>query len=307
MIRDKWIKRTNRWGHLLTGCMGLLLLLAMALPAAASGNLPQVVLSRDNTPISYEVYGSGEPTLVFVHGWSGDSRYWRYQIDLFAKKYRVVVLDLAGHGHSGMTRKCYFMRGFAEDVKAVTEAVGSKTVILVGHSMGGEIVARAARLMPDRVIGIIGVDTLENVEYPLSRSEAEAMLAPMLDNFRGESRAFVATMFHQNADPAVRQWVLDDISSAPPAIALESMEAYLFEYVSGKIAKMFDGIKVPVVCVNGDLWPVDLEANRRHIKSFEAITVPGGDHFLMLDKPNAFNQALEKAVYSVLRKAAQAE
>ena len=227
------------------------------------------------------------------------------QINHFAQKYRVVVLDLAGHGHSGMTRKCYFMRAFAEDVRAVTEAVDSKTVILVGHSMGGEIVARAAQLMPDRVIGIIGVDTLENVEYPLSSREAEAMLAPMLDDFRGESRSFVSTMFYKDADPAVRQWVLDDIASAPPAIALESMEAYLFEYVSGKVAKIFDEIKVPVVCVNGDLWPVDLEANLRHIKSFEAITVPGGDHFLMLDKPNAFNQALEKAVYSILRKAAK--
>ncbi|MGD9950883.1 MAG: alpha/beta fold hydrolase [Desulfobulbus sp.] len=304
MIRKERIKRTMWWGQLFAGCMGLLLILAMAMPAAAAPNLPQVVLSRDNTPISYEVYGTGEPTLVFVHGWSCDSRYWRLQVDQFAKKYRVVVLDLAGHGQSGMTRRCYSMHSFAEDVRAVTEAVGSKTVILIGHSMGGEIVAQAALMMPDRVIGLIGVDTLENVEYPLSRQEAEAMLAPMIDNFRGESRAFVETMFRPDTDPAVRQWVLDDMSSAPPSIAFEAMEAYLHEYVSGRVARVFDKIKVPVICVNGDLWPVDLEANRRHIQSFESIVVPGGDHFLMLDKPNAFNQAMEQAVYSILRKAA---
>ncbi|MDD2465940.1 MAG: alpha/beta hydrolase [Desulfobulbus sp.] len=304
MIRNERVKLLMRWGQLFSWCMGILLVLAMAIPAVAATNLPQVVLSRDNTPISYEVYGSGEPTLVFVHGWSCDSRYWRMQIDQFAKKYRVVVLDLAGHGQSGMTRRCYSMRAFAEDVRAVVEAVGSKTVILIGHSMGGEIVAHAARMMPERVIGLIGVDTLENVEYPLSRQEAEAMLAPMIDDFRKESRAFVGTMFRPGTDPAVRQWVLADMSSAPPSIAMESMEAYLFEYVNGGIARVFDGIKVPVVCVNGDVWPVDFEANRRHMKSFEAITVPGGDHFLMLDKPNAFNQALEQAVYSLLRKAA---
>ena len=159
MIRKKRLNKAIRWGQMLTGCMGILLLLAMAFPAIASSNLPQIVLSKDNTPISYEVYGTGEPTLVFVHGWSCDSRYWRMQINHFAQKYRVVVLDLAGHGHSGMTRKCYFMRAFAEDVRAVTEAVDSKTVILVGHSMGGEIVARAAQLMPDRGMGIIGVVT----------------------------------------------------------------------------------------------------------------------------------------------------
>ncbi|MGE4560727.1 MAG: alpha/beta fold hydrolase [Desulfobulbus sp.] len=309
MIRNERIKTTMRRGLEIGKGMGLLLILAMIMPsaAAAAANWPQVVLSRDNTPISYEVYGTGEPTLVFVHGWSCDSRYWRMQVDQFAKKYRVVVLDLAGHGHSGLTRECYCMRAFAEDVRAVTEAVGSKTVILIGHSMGGEVVAHAARMMPERVIGLIGVDTLENVEYPLNRQEADTMVAPMIDDFRGESRAFVATMFRPDADPAVRQWVLDDMSSAPPAIALDAMVSYLHEYVSGRIARVFDGINVPVVCVNGDLWPVNFEANRRHIRSFEAITVPNGDHFLMLDKPNAFNQALEQAIYAILRKAAASE
>lgn len=304
MIRNIRIKHTMRLGKLVVGCMGLFLILAMVKPAAATTNLPQVVLSRDKTPISYEVHGSGEPTLVFVHGWSCDSRYWRMQIDHFAKKYRVVVLDLAGHGHSGMTRKRYGMRAFAEDVRAVTEAVDSKTVILIGHSMSGEIVATAARMMPDRVIGMVGVDTLENVEYPLSRRDVEATLAPMIDNFRRESRAFAEPMFRPAGDAAVRQWVLDDISSAPPSIALKSLEGYFNEYVSGGIARLFDGLNVPVVCVNGDAWPINYEINRRHIASFEAIIVPGGNHFLMLDKPNAFNKALEQAIYSILRKAA---
>jgi pimeloyl-ACP methyl ester carboxylesterase len=282
--------------------MGLLIILAFAMPAAAA--LPQFAISRDNTPISYEVYGSGEPTLVFVHGWSCDSRYWRLQVEQFARKYRVVVLDLAGHGHSGMTRGCYSQHNFAEDVRAVVEATGSKTAILIGHSMGGEIVAQAAGLMPERVIGVIGVDTLDNIEYPLSRREADAMVAPMVDDFRGESRAFVASMFRPGSDPAIRRWVLDDISSAPPYVALGSMEAYLDLYVSGAAARIFDNLKVPVICVNGDLWPVNFEANRRHIHDFEAITVPGGDHFLMLNQANAFNGALEQAIFKMLRKAA---
>mgnify|MGYP001474781208 CR=1 FL=1 len=45
---------------------------------------PQVTLSKDGTPISYEVHGSGEPTLLFVHGWSCDGRYWRHQVERFA-------------------------------------------------------------------------------------------------------------------------------------------------------------------------------------------------------------------------------
>ena len=153
----------------IVACLSALLLVGLSLPAAAASSWPKMAVSRDNTPISYEVYGNGEPTLLFVHGWSCDSRYWRMQVDQFAKKYRVVVMDLAGHGHSGMGRACYSMQGFAEVEQAVAEAVGSKSVILIGHSMAGEIVAHAARLMPERVIGLIGVDSLDNIEYPLSR------------------------------------------------------------------------------------------------------------------------------------------
>ena len=92
-----------------------------------------MIPSKDGTLISYEVYGTKEPTLVFVHGWCGDSRYWRAQVPFFSKTYRVVTVDLAGHGHSGMARKTYSMASFGEDVKAVTETVGSNKVILIGN------------------------------------------------------------------------------------------------------------------------------------------------------------------------------
>jgi pimeloyl-ACP methyl ester carboxylesterase len=54
--------------------------------------------------------------------------------------------------------------------------------------------------------------------------------------------------------------------------------------------------------VNGDMWPVNYEANRRHMFSFDAIVLKGADHFLMLDRPEEFNRALEKAIHMILRK-----
>ena len=287
------------------------LLLAFLLAATtiqaspATTTWPQVAISKDGTPISYEIYGAGEPTLVFVHGWSCDSRYWRAQIEEFSKKYRVVVLDLAGHGHSGLLRGRYTMRAFGEDVRAVTEATGSSTVILIGHSMGGPVIAEAARLMPERVIGLIGVDTFDNIEYPMTRAELDQMIAPLIDDFQGESRKFAQSMILPSTDPQIREWILADIASAPPFVALSAMEEMMVQFISGEAACIFDGIKVPVFSVNGDLWPVDYEANRRHMQSFETITLKDTDHFLMLDRPYAFNQALEQAIYAILRKSAK--
>jgi pimeloyl-ACP methyl ester carboxylesterase len=278
----------------LLSCLMLLIVTVGAVPAQT--NWPHFATSKDGVLISYEVYGSGDPTLVFVHGWSCDARYWRAQAPVFSKKYRVVVLDLAGHGHSGMARSTYTMGAFGEDVRAVTEATGSNKVILIGHSMGGSVIAEAARLMPNRIVGLIGIDTLENIEYPMTREELKKMLAPLEKDFRTGSQQFVREMISPSTDPQLREWILSDISAAPPAVALSAMNEMMSQYITGEAAKIFEKVRIPVITVNGDLWPINYEANRRHMLSYDAIVLKKADHFLMMDRPEEFNRALEKAI-----------
>jgi len=284
----------------LIACLVLLISAFGETPAEAKW--PHIAFSKDGTPISYEIFGVGEPTLVFVHGWSCDARYWRAQVPVFSKKYRVVVLDLAGHGHSGMSRTKYTMGSFGDDVRAVTESTGSHSVILIGHSIGGSVIAEAACLMPDRVIGLIGIDTLENIEYPMTREELKKMIAPLEEDFRDGSRQFVGEMIASNTDPQLREWILSDMSAAPPSVALSAMNEMMTQYITGEAAKVFKKVRIPVVTVNGDLWPVNYEANRRHMFSFDAIVLKEADHFLMVDRPIDFNKALEKAILMLTEK-----
>ena len=301
-IEKKWnyCEPVTRYSLILEGW--LLVLLFIFGTISAHAEWPHVVLSKDGTPISYEIHGDGEPTLVFVHGWSCDARYWRAQLPHFSKKHRVVTLDLAGHGHSGTTRLHYTMRAFGEDVQAVAEAIGNPSVILIGHSMGGSVIAEAARLMPIRVIGLIGIDTLENIEYPMTRKELDRMIAPLKKDFQTGSRQFVNEMFSPSTDPLLREWILSDMSAAPPHVALSAMNEMMSQYINGKAAKIFDEIRIPVITVNGDLWPIDYEANRRHMFSFDAIIMEGADHFLMMARTEEFNRSLEKAIQKILRK-----
>ncbi len=288
----------NRILMYLAACLVLLLFIFGSVHAETQW--PRVAVSKDGTPISYEVSGTGEPSLVFVHGWSCDARYWRAQVPVFSKKHRVIVLDLAGHGHSGTSRTRYTMKAFGEDVEAVTKSAGSSRVILIGHSMGGSVIAEAAALMPDRVIGLIGVDTLENVEYPLTREALESMTAPMEKDFQTGCRQFVNGMILPETDPDLREWILSDMAAAPPEIALSAMNEMMTQYITGKAAAIFENVRIPVVTVNGDLWPVNYEANRRHMLSFDAIVLRNADHFLMMARPDAFNKALEKALIQVI-------
>ena len=95
----------------------------------AQAEWPHVVPSKDGTPISYEIYGVGEPSLVFVHGWSCDARYWRAQLPHFSKNHCVVVLDLAGHGHSGSTRSHFLMIVRKEEFNNALEKAIDKILI----------------------------------------------------------------------------------------------------------------------------------------------------------------------------------
>ena len=84
--------------------------------------------------------GRGAPALVFIHGWSCDRTYWRGQVDAFSQTFRVVAVDLADHGESGTGRQVWTIGAFGEDVAACVSKLGLQRIILIGHSMGGDVI-----------------------------------------------------------------------------------------------------------------------------------------------------------------------
>ncbi len=261
----------------------------------------KIAISNDNIEINYYEYGQKGPVLVFVHGWSCDATYWREQVNYFKEKYRIILLDLAGHGRSGSERENYTTEAFGQDVKTVVESVKADKVILIGHSMGALVSAEAALLMPDKVIGLVAVDDFQNVEYPLSEKQFEEMVTPFREDFKQAMRGFVGGMLRLD-NLQVNEWIISDMSLADPEVAISAINETLGNYLRGDAAKLFDELYIPVMAVNADLWPTDIEANKRHIKDFELIELDGLDHFLMLKSPERFNPALEQAVKTILNR-----
>ncbi len=136
----------------------------------------EVVPAKDGVPIHYAVQGKGEPALVFVHCWSCDRNLWENQVPVFSKTNQVVTIDLPGHGESGQGRKAWSVESFADDVNTVITKLNLKRVILVGSSMGGPISLEAARRSPERVVAIVPVDTMHNVESKVPPEQLEAVV-----------------------------------------------------------------------------------------------------------------------------------
>jgi len=277
-----------------------LLLGGVVSAAVAGGAIPAVTPSSDGVPITYEVHGDGETTLILVHGWSCDARYWREQLAHFAARHRVVTVDLAGHGHSGAGRETFTMRAFGEDVRAVADAVGGDRLILVGHSMGGLVIAEAARLLPGRVLGLIGVDSLHNLGFPVTEEHAAQMIAPLEADFPAACRQFAAAMIRPDTDADLADWIQADMAAAPAEVALSAMREYMAQWITGAGPALFEELPLPVVAVCADMWPVDAEANRRHMHAFEAIVLEATDHFLMLGAAEEFNGAFEEAIAKII-------
>ncbi|MDH4556892.1 alpha/beta fold hydrolase [Pseudomonas sp. BN417] len=93
---------------------------------------------NDGCQLHYEDFGHGMP-VVLVHGLGSSTRDWEYQIPALAAHYRVVALDVRGHGRSDKPRERYSIAAFADDVVALIEHLGLIDVHLVGISMGGMI------------------------------------------------------------------------------------------------------------------------------------------------------------------------
>lgn len=181
--------------------------------------------SADGVAIAYEVHGQGPATLVFVHGWTCDRTYWRRQIDAFSADYRVITLDLAGHGASGTGRAVWSIPNFSNDVVAVIEALDARNVILVGHSLGGPVVVEAGLQLPDRVTAVVGVDAFFD---DWADPEFTKFVDQLRTDFAVSTRAFVRkALFLPTSPAALADSIADSMAAAPPEIALPAMDSML--------------------------------------------------------------------------------
>ncbi len=252
-------------------------------------------LSADGVPIYYEVQGEGAPALVFIHGWSCDRSYWDKQVKHFSKNNKVVAIDLAGHGESGLNRTDWTTAAFGEDVVAVIEKLDLDQAILIGHSMGGSVMLEAARRVPERIIGLVGADTLQDLEEKMTQEQFDEFVAPFKKNFVEEVNKFVRTMFPETADPDLVDRIANDISSAPPEVGLAAFDG-MFDYFNHEIFEALKEIQIPTMFINSDHWETKIEANKKYIESYELLLMPGVGHFVMMEDPERFNQLLAQGV-----------
>ena len=253
---------------------------------------PVSAASVDGIAIHSTTAGTGPATLVLVHGWTCDESSWAAQVPEFAKKYRVLTLDLPGHGKSAVPPQGTFSLGlFARAVEAVRAEAGVERVVLVGHSMGAPVIREYARMYPQHVAGLVAVDgPLDMRGFGEARDGRGAFTPPPMTGPGGlqAREQMIRGMFTAQTPKPLQEHVLHMMLAAPEVTAAGAMAAMFDPSI-----RRTDVIDVPALAIYAGTNSIpSLATVRQVVPKFEATQVQGTGHFVMMEKPAEFNALL---------------
>jgi pimeloyl-ACP methyl ester carboxylesterase len=243
----------------------------------------------DGMKIHSSTSGQGPRTVILVHGYTCDETTWSEQVPALAKEYRVVTLDLPGHGKSDSPKDGRFsMDLFARAVEAARAEINAGRVVLVGHSLGTPVILRYAHLSPQHTSALVFAEGL----MPPSREQAAAAAnfaaAVGGPNGRSAREALVRGFFVAGTPATVQTKVLNMMLAAPEATAVGALNA-----ARELFGQTMDVPAVPMLGIYAAPKPTaSAEVVHAFFPTAEYTQIPDTGHFLMLEKPDEFNRIL---------------
>jgi pimeloyl-ACP methyl ester carboxylesterase len=264
--------------------------LAKAETANPLDKTPSSFAKMGDVRIHYKSIGSGDTALVFIHGWTADMTSWRYQVPAFADRIRMILIDLPGHGQSDKPKTDYTMDFFAKSIDVALKDAGVEHAVLVGHSMGTPVIRQFYRLYPEKTRGLVSVDGALR-PFPMTREQLDKFIGRFTGpDFKTNYDKFIAAMLSERTPPAVRKDLKEHLPTAPQFVAVSAMRGIFAPAVWKD-----DPIKVPllVVLAKSPAWSADYEAYVRKLApQVDYRPMEGVGHFLMMEKPDVFNEIL---------------
>jgi pimeloyl-ACP methyl ester carboxylesterase len=259
----------------------------------------QVTIRDKQVEINYFQKGQGDTTLLFLHGWCIDGMYWKDQVDYFSKTYNVSAIDLPGFGKSNAERTNWTIEEYANDVTAFIDTMKLTNVVIIGHSMAGEIMLQTALTNHPKIVGIVGVDNFKFIDVAFTPEQMKQMtdFVSMLEkDFRNSAPAYADLMlFHPTTSKEVKDRIKTDFANSDPLIGYGTfMNQMEYAYTD---AQKLEQLNYKLYLLNSDGFPTNETGLKNHCKNgYQVETISATGHYPMIEKPAEFNLLLEKVL-----------
>lgn len=249
--------------------------------------------------IDYLDSGSGKISLLFIHGGFIHKGYWKKQLNFFATDYHVVAPDLPGHGNSSSGRTKWTIQDCANIIISFIERLSLENVIIIGHSIGSDIMLETASAGKN-VIGIIGIDCLKDVGTEPCEDDVRQLIQDLNNDFAGAIEKFAEQiLLSPDTDPGITERITNDLRGMTPEIGIALLKES-FGYIQRE-AELLKELEFKLHLVNSTYSPTDKDKLKKHVGSgYEIYSVKGTCHYPMIENPKDFNKSLEKAIGNII-------
>ena len=248
-------------------------------------------LNRDGVQLAYEEAGSGDSSIVMVHGAFADRTSYSEQFDHFAQRHRVIAVDLRGHGESDSPDEEYSIEGFAGDVVWMCEQLQVEEPVLVGHSLGGLVVVEmAGRQKYGSAVATLDSPSL--IPGWTMKHPGKFDVAMRSDAFRETLRNFLAAAYLPVDNPVSHGQALDRIDDAPE----RSIHATWDALMRWDPASALEGLEAPFLYLDHGQPDVDLDLLRQYCPQMITGQTVGAGHRALQEVPEQVNPMLERFI-----------
>lgn len=274
-----------------------LLTAALLVAACACAVAPHpVAVPLDGGSLYVDDGGKGALPIVFIHGNGGSSAVWQAQLTHFRSSGRhAIALDLPGFGRStAPSNGDLSLVAMSAAIDRTVNAVHVDRFVLAGHSYGGAVVATYAAEHPQRVAGLVYVDAAAST-LPLTKEQGDQVAAALRANKMGVIGSFFAPMLKPSPEQ-VRQEVLASAEKTTTDVFLAALMS-LKSYDPKTLINAYKGPRLAIAAADLET-PLSLQLQFPEIP---VVKIAGAGHWLMLDKPEEVNAALDKFLTTIER------
>lgn len=260
--------------------------------------------TRHGIPIHYEVTGQGAPAVVLLHSYLCSGYMWHNQVDALALRCTVVNIDARGHGRSGPVPETFPLGDLVGDVVQVLDVEGISSAVWVGLSIGGMVALHAALSVPDRVRGLVILDSDAGAERVASRLKYAVMAAVVRRFGVGPMMKPILRLMFGRTTLGSRHGLVAEWAARFEQVDVPSMLNTLPALVRRPdLLPRLGEIRVPTLVLVGQedrsLPPALSRRMASAIPGSTLVEVPGAGHLSVLEEPERLTGLIEGFVAEV--------